>query len=90
MGQCKKQGGDTDLELRVKVERAKQLIRKQVEKDDPDTTEFVRQLLEQFPDIASMEDKRWHGKWAAFAKRYCIKFGMSIVGKLIRELVEKL
>jgi len=83
-----------DPQLRAKVDRAKQIIKEQVEKNDPDTSEFVKGLLEQYPDIASISDKRWNERWAGTAKRdlikFGIKFGVSVVAKLVREFAEKL
>jgi len=87
VGQGKKQCRDIN---RQKVERAKLIIKGQMDRDDPDTYEFVRGLLEKFPEVASMDKSSWDEVWAGLAKRDCIRFGISAVAKLFRELAEKL
>jgi len=76
--------------FKKKVERAKQIINNQIESDDPDTVEFIKDLFERFPEIDSMSQSAWNDRWARVAKLDFTKFVMTVVDKIVRELAEKL
>lgn len=77
-------------DIRKKVERAKQLIKNQIESNDPDTVKFINELFERFPEINSMKQKAWEDRWEVVATQNITKFVMTVIDKIVRELAEKL
>lgn len=69
---------------RHSLERCKEILERLLSESDPETVQFVRDLLERYPLIAEIDRKSWVERWATPARDTIIEFSTTLIAKVLK------